>query len=198
MDLDTLKDQWQQHAREDMSAALEGNAIMAIITRKATDIRRDVRRRLRREATYYVPMLAVAVTLLFDGITPVRLGFVAGVAILLGGIAATLWIAQRRIAETTLDGSVRDVLIGLRSKIDAAAHAYLVAYVVTFVCSAVVLAVVVWWRYGTGLAFVVTLAIGTLAALWSYSSGRVYVERLFRRERANLADCLRQLNGQGA
>jgi hypothetical protein len=196
MDLDVLKDQWRQHAQEEMPVALEAHAVMTIITAKATDIRRSVRRRLRREATYYLPMLAITVTLFFQGITPIRLGFAAGLLLLLGGIAATLWLAQRRIAETMFDRSVRDALIDLRSKIDAAARAYLAAYVITFVCSAAVLAAMVWWRQGIGAALVATVVIGSLAIWWSYRSGQSYVERLFRRDRTNLSECLGQLNAE--
>ena len=196
MDFDTLNDHWRQHAQADLPAALEAKTVMTIITAKTGDIRRSVRRRLRREATYYLPMLAVTVTLFLEGITPIRLAFAGGLLILLGGIAAMLWLAQRRIAETPLDRSVRDALMDLRAKIDAAARAYVGAYVVTFVCSAAVLAVLVWWRQGMGLALVATVAVGFLASLWSYRSGHAYVERMFRGDRANLSDCLGQLNGQ--
>jgi hypothetical protein len=196
MDFDTLNDHWRQHAQAELPAALEANTVMAIITAKTGDIRRSVRQRLRHEATYYFPMLAVTVTLFLGGITPIRLAFAGGLLILLGGIAATLWLAQRRIAETPLDRSVRDALMDLRSKIDAAARAYVGAYVVTFVCSAAVLASLVWWRQGMGLALVATVAAGFLASLWSYRSGHAYVERMFRGDRANLSDCLGQLNGQ--
>ena len=196
MDFDTLNDHWRQHAQAELPAALEANTVMTIITAKTGDIRRSVRRRLRREATYYLPMLAVAATLFLEGITPIRLAFAGGLLILLGGIAAMLWLAQRRIAETPLDRSVRDALMDLRSKIDAAARAYVGAYVVTFVCSAAVLAILVWWRQGMGLALVTTVAVGFLASLWSYRSGHAYVERMFRGDRANLSDCLGQLNGQ--
>ena len=217
MDFDTLNDHWRQHAQAELPAALEANTVMTIITAKTGDIRRSVRRRLRREATYYLPMLAVTVTLFLEGITrflgfltpvvvtvtlflegitPIRLAFAGGLLILLGGIAAMLWLAQRRIAETPLDRSVRDALMDLRAKIDVAARAYVGAYVVTFVCSAAVLAVLVWWRQGMGLALVATVAGGFLASLWSYRSGHAYVERMFRGDRANLSDCLGQLNGQ--
>jgi hypothetical protein len=196
MDFDTLNDHWRQHAQAELPAALEANALMTIITAKTGDIRRNVRRRLRREATYYLPMLAVTVMLFLEGITPIRLAFAGGLLILLGGTAATLWLAQRQIAETPLDRSVRDALMDLRSKIDAAARAYVGAYVLTFLCSAAVLASLVWWRRGMGFALVATVAAGLLASLWSYRSGQAYVERMFRRDRANLSDCLGQLNGQ--
>lgn len=196
MDFETLNDHWRQHAQAESPAALEANTVMTIITAKTGEIRRSVRRRLRRETTYYLPMLAVAVTLFLEGITPIRLAFASGLLILLGGIAATLWLAQRRIAETPLDRSVRDTLMDIRSKIDAAARAYVGAYVVTFVCSAAALASLVWWRQGMGLALVATVAVGFLASLWSYRSGQAYVERMFRRDHANLSDCLGQLNGQ--
>jgi hypothetical protein len=196
MDLDVLKDQWRQHAQEEMPVALEANAVMSIITAKATDIRRTVRQRLRREATYYLPMVAITVTLFFEGITPIRLGVAGGLLLLLGGIAATLWLAQHRIADTMFDRSVRDALMDLRSKIDAAARAYLVGYVVTFVCSAAVLAAMVWWRQGLGVAFVATVVIGSLAVWWSYRSGQAYVERLFQRDRTNVSECLGQLDAE--
>ena len=196
MDFETLNDHWRQHAQTELPAALEANTVMTIITAKTGDIRRSVRQRLRREATYYLPMLAVTVTLFLEGITPVRLAFAGGLLILLGGIAATLWLAQRRIAQTPLDRSVRDALMDLRSKIDAAAHAYVGAYVLTFLCSSAVLASLVWWRRGMGVALVASVAVGLLAILWSYRSGQAYVERMFRSDRANLSDCLGQLNGQ--
>lgn len=193
MDLDTLKEQWQQHAEQELPDALEVNAMTAIITRRAADLRRDVRRRLRREATYYLPMLAMAAALLLSDVTVVRLEFAAGLLIVLGGIAATLWHAQRRITDTMLDRSVFDALTDLRLKIDAAARVYLAAYVVTFACSTILLAAIVWWRLGTRFG-IAAMAIGLLAILWSYRSGQSYVERLFRRDRANLSDCLGQLN----
>jgi hypothetical protein len=196
MDFDTLSGHWRQHAHAEVPAALEANALMTIITAKTGDIRRNVQRRLRREATYYLPMLAVTVTLFLEGITPIRLAFAGGLLILLGGTVATLWLAQRQIAETPLDRSVRDALMDLRSRIDAAGRAYVGAYVLTFLCSAAVLASLVWWRRGMGFALVATVAAGLLASLWSYRSGRAYVERMFRRDRANLSDCLGQLNGQ--
>jgi len=68
--------------------------------------------------------------------------------------------------------------------------------VLTFLCSAAVLAGLVWWRQGIGLALVATVAVGFLASLWSYRSGHAYVERMFRADRANLSDCLDHLNGQ--
>jgi len=193
MDLDSLKEQWQQHAQQEVPDALEVNVMTSIITRRAADLRRDVRRRLRREATYYLPMLAMAVAVLLSDVTVVRLGFAALLLIVLGGIAATLWFAQRRITETMLDRSVLDALTDLRAKIDAAARAYLAAYVVTFACSTALLAAIVWWRMGTGFGSAAA-AIGLFASWWSYRSGQTYVERLFRRDRANLSDCLGQLN----
>jgi hypothetical protein len=194
MDLDTLKDQWRQHLLEEAPAILEARTIMAIVTAQAAAIRRDVRRRLRREASYYFPMFAIALAPILSGVTVIRLGFAAGLTVLLAGIAATLWVAQRRITETPRDGSLRDILLRLRAKIDAAARAYLAAYVATFATSAIVLAAAVAWRHGPGIALVTTLGLGVVATWWSYRSGCAYVERLFRRERANLADCLEQLN----
>lgn len=109
---------------------------------------------------------------------------------------ATLWWAHRRIEEAPLDRSLREALTDLGAKVDAAGRAYLSVYVGFFVLSAAILLAVVWWRNGMGPWFVGFLALAALAVVWSYRSGRGYVERMFRRYRFDLAECLRQLEEQ--
>lgn len=86
-------------------------------------------------------------------------------------------------------------MIRLQTRIEAAARAYFLTYMTTFIASAALLVALVWWRQGTSVASAAALAGGIAAGAWSYWSGRAYVERMFQRERVSLADCLRQLDG---
>jgi hypothetical protein len=169
---------------------------MELLTHKAADVRRDARRRLRREAGYYLPMLVISVAGLADGLGFKNLLMMGGVAALLGGIVVTLLHGERRLANATLAGSVRETLADLVSTLDAAGRAYLTAYVAMFVVSASIVACVVWFKHGLAPGFLAVLLLGGGAIIWSYWSGRAYVERMFRDYRAELAECLRQLESQ--
>ena len=80
--------------------------------------------------------------------------------------------------------------------VDSAGRTYLAAYVLVFAVAALALAAFVWWRQGLGLSLAGAVVGGVIAVLWSRRSGRFYVERMFRHQRAELADCLRQLEGE--
>jgi hypothetical protein len=80
--------------------------------------------------------------------------------------------------------------------VDAAGRAYVAVYVALFVASAALLLALIWWRNGVGLLFAGTLVMAALAVLWSWRSGRSYVEQMFRRYRVDLSECLRQLEEQ--
>jgi hypothetical protein len=151
---------------------------------------------LRREATYYVPMVALSAASLLGGFTMNRVLAACSVAVLLGGVMATLWNAERRIEDAPLDRSVHEAVSRLVSLVDAAGRAYLAAYVLVFVVTAAALTGFVWWRYGFGSPLAAAVAGSVLAVLWSVLSGRGYVERMFRRYRAELGDCVRQLEAQ--
>jgi hypothetical protein len=165
-----------------------------MIEARTAALRGSLRRRLRREAGYYLPMLALSAATLMAGFTVSRLLAACAVMALLGAIIGTLWRAERRLEEAPLDHSVRDALVRLVSEVDRAGRAYVGAYVVVFVVTAVALTGFVGWRYGIGLPFAGATGASILAVLWSRKSGRSYVERMFRRFRAELADCLRQVD----
>ena len=192
MDFESIKRCW----REDtgfLLPPLEEDTVMRVLTNRATDLRRQVRRRLRREAGYYIPLIAVLAAGLVDGFTLNRMVAASTVVVMIGAVIATLWWAQRRIDDAPLDRSLREALADLGSKVDAAGRAYLSVYVGFFVLSAAILLGVIWWRNGAGPLFAGCLAVAVPGVVWSYRSGRGYVERMFRHYRLDLAECLRQL-----
>jgi hypothetical protein len=133
---------------------------------------------------------------LVGGFTLNRMLAVGTVVLMFGAVMATLWWAERRIDAMPLDRSLRDTLTDLGLKVEAAARAYVAVYVGLFVVSAAILLGLVWWRNGVGLPFAGTLVIAASAVAWSCRSGRGYVDRMFRRYRVGLAECLYQIDAQ--
>jgi hypothetical protein len=195
MDMDSVERCWREDA-DGLPPRLEEGSVLRMIETQAAALRQSVRRRLRREAGYYLPMMALSVASLLAGFTLGRLLAACAVVFLLGAVMVTLWRAERRIQEAPLDRSVRDALARLVSEVDAAGRAYVAVYVLLFVVTAAALTGFVWWRHGIGLFFAGAVAGSVIAVLWSRNSGRSYVERMFRRYRAELADCLRQLESE--
>ena len=195
MDLESIKRCWREETQS-LPPLLEEETVMRMLANRATDLRRQVRGRLRREAGYYVPIMAVPAVSLLGGFTLNRMLAAAAVVLMLAAVMATLWWAERRIEEAPLDRSLRQALTDLGSKVDAAGRAYVAVYVALFVVSAVILIGLVWWRNGVGPLFAGTLVMAALAVMWSWRSGRGYVEQMFRRYRVDLSECLRQLEEQ--
>jgi len=196
MDLDALKVCWQQEPQEPGRAPVDEHMLSDWLHLRAKEVQRDVRRRLRREAGYYVPLMAVSAMTMMDGLTVSRVLAAAGFATLLGGVMGTLWYSARIVAEVPLDRTVRDVLLELRGRIEFARRTYLAAYVVMFGCAAAAVGWLVWWRHGFGLPLVVAVAAGLGAVAFAYWSGRVYVARMFDRDRAEVTEYLRQFDGR--
>jgi hypothetical protein len=192
MDFDSIKRCWREESLA-LPPRLEEGPVKEMLTNRTADLRRDVRRRLRREAGYDLPLAAVCAAGLAGGLTLSRILASLGAVVVLGGISATLWWAERRIAATPLDRSLREALIDLGRNVDAAGRMYVAAYIGVFVVAAAVLISLVWQRYGFSAQFLAILVFTAMAVLWSRSSGRGYVEQMFRRDRLELAECLRQL-----
>ena len=195
MEFESIERCWREEV-DAPTPRLEEGSVLQMIEAQADALRGSLRRRLRREATYYLPIMAISVAPLASGFTTRRVLAAGAVAVLLGAVIATLWRAEHRMQEAPRDHSVRDALARLMSEIDSAARAYLAAYVLVFAVAALALAGFVWWRQGLGLSLAGAATGGLLAVFWSRRSGRSYVERMFRRQRAALADCLRQLEGE--
>jgi hypothetical protein len=162
----------------------------------SADVRRDVRRRLRREIGYYVPSLA-ALFVLVDARTPAGWAFIGAIAVLLGGIMTALWAIERRLALAPRDGSLRDVARRLRSDVEAASRAYFGAFVAMVASAAALIVAAVWWRRGVHVHVAVAAAAGIMLCVWAVWSGRRYVNRMFGPYRDALDSCLRELGEAG-
>ena len=195
MDIESIERCWREQA-EVLPPRLEEGTVRQMIETRTADLRRAVRGRLRREAGYYLPIMVVSMTGLLAGFSLNRLMAALVVVALLAVVMVALRLAERRIEDAPVDGSVKEALGRLASEVDAAGRIYVAVYIAVFVGTAAVLTAFIWLRHGTGWPLAATLAGSALAVLWSHQSGNRYVEGMFRRYRAELDDCLRQLEGQ--
>ncbi len=195
MDIEWVERCWREQA-EVLPPRLEEGTVRSMIEARTKDLRQAVRARLRREAGYYLPIAVISMSGLLAGFSRNRLAAALVVAALLGAVMAALRWAERRIQDAPVDGSVREALGRLASEVDVAGRIYVAVYVAVFGATAAVLTTFVWLRHGAGWPLAATLAGSALAVLWSRQSGNRYVEGMFRRHRAELADCFRQLEGE--
>lgn len=172
MDFESLERCWRENADGPLPR-LEEATLMRLIEDRAASVRGDVRRRLRRETAYYLPLMALAGASLLAGFTLNRVVAASCVLMLLGGVTATLWQAERRLEDTPLDRSLRETLSALLAQVDAAGRAYVAAYVLVFVLAATALSATVFWRQSVGVPLAVVSTLGVLAvrAEWTRVRG---------------------------
>jgi hypothetical protein len=196
MDLDMMKLCWQTEARVERHPPIDRVTVSEWIRHEAADVRRLVRRRLRREVGYYAPTVAVlALTWLGGHGTATGMLFSAIFTAAFAVMLSALWRSERRIASAALDGSLRDVLNQLLGEIRRASRLYLATFVALFACGALLVAALFWRESGVDRRLAMTLAVGTLGVAISYWSGRAYVARMFGAHRSALTQCLRELDG---
>ncbi len=193
MDIDAFKQQWQRAAPRE-EAALEGEAVMEMVRQQTTEISGRIRRRLRREASIYGGIAMGTAVATLDHPAAAQWTALAVVGGMLLAIIATLWTAERRIAAVAFDRSLRQSLDDLADRLRAAGRAYLGTYLAVCVAATLALAVLVAARQGAGVGLGLVVIGGAAATVWAYASGRAYVDRLFRRDRAALLQCVRQLD----
>ena len=193
MDLDTFKREWQNRAAG-TATVLKGAEVMTMVRQETMEIGRRVRQRLRSEAAVYVAIVVGTIATTIGGTTESRVAAILVTALVVGAIPAALWLSQRRIDAVRFDRSVRDTLTDLQARLETAGKVYLRTYVAVIVAAVIGAGAIVTVKYGMGLILALTLVGSVAAVAGAYDSGRRYVERIFRRYRAELARCLEQLD----
>jgi hypothetical protein len=194
MDLDELRQRWRHESDGETHVALDAGNVSAWIEAKTRDVNRDIRRRLRQETLVYLIILLAPLSMLsMQGFTSPRVILAAGLIVAVGAIIGTLWYSERRLTTQPLDRSTRQVLTDLVTRVDETGRAYEIAYT-GFIACAIAAAGIMGWRQTSSLMWII-IAIPSLviAVIWARRSGRAYVNRMFGPYRAELADCLREL-----
>ena len=194
-DLDALKPLLQQGFEIHGSRPIGKEELMASLQAKTTDIRKRTLRRVGKEIQMYIFVLVIPVVGLFlrHGISARAIVGSIAVSVLLGLTIAALAYEEYQLRSLPLHGSLRESLTTLIAAIDSMRSLYLAAYLITIVIPVVLAEAFLLWRLGLGFSSIAALVAGIALVAWCYVSGRGYLDRAFGGYRAELADCLREL-----
>jgi len=193
-DLEPLRRLWQT-APGALDRPLGKEDLVSLIEARGADIRRSIRRRLRRDAALYFALVAVPLISAFDrGMSPRSIGFLALMTVTIGALGLSLELQARRLRSVELSRSLRDALDETLQRLTAAIRLYMALYMVVMVGFLAILVGLAFWRLRGQPIVVGAAVLGALGLVWwSYASGRSYLHRALGRYRAPLEAALREL-----
>jgi hypothetical protein len=194
-DLEQLRRLWQTvPGAQEWSLGKED--LVSLIEERAADVRRRIRRRLRRDAALYLALVAFPLISIFDrGIGPRSLGLLALMTVTTGALALALELQARRLRSVELSSSLRDAVGETLQRLTASIRLYMALYMAVMVGFIGILVGLVAWRSQGQPVMVSAAVLGALGLTWwSYTSGRSYLQRALGRYRAPLEAALRDLS----
>jgi hypothetical protein len=193
-DLELLRRLWQT-APGAQEQSLGKEDLVSLIEGRAADVRRSIRRRLRRDAALYLALVALPFISAFDsGMGPRSLGLLALMTVSTGALALALELQARRLRSVELSSSLRDALGETLARLRASIRLYMALYMVVMVGFLGILVGLVAWRFPGQPVLVSAAVLGALGLIWwSYASGRSYLHRALGKYRAPLEAALRDL-----
>ena len=195
IELDACKQLWRDRPEAPPPNPLSKEELMTVIHAKTTDIRARALERVRQEGQTYIVLVVVLSVML---LTRYGITWRAGVGIfavlaLLGIILAALLQKQHQLRTLPLAGSLRESLVALLATLSATTRLYMVAYMASIVIPVAALAAFLVWSRGFTPATGAGVVAGVAFLVWCYRSGRAYLLRMFGHYRAELAECLKEL-----
>ena len=193
---DALRQLWQEDSRRLTINPLGKEELMTLLQTRAADVRTRTVRRVRREIRIYLVILLIPVAnlvLQYKFSWKAILGTL-GVSFFMGLVIAVLAYKEHQLQTLPLMGSLRESILALLSGIDSTTRLYMIAYMICIVIPTAALEAFLFWKHGLTLGQIVALIAGVAFVVWSYFSGRAYLERSFGRYRAELASCLAELD----
>jgi hypothetical protein len=169
--------------------------LMALIRSRTADIKQRTMDRVRVESYSYVALIVIPLILLFSsrGLTLRAILAGLGVFAALGTIIGALAYKEFRLRTLPLGGSLKESLAALVAAIHSTARFYLATYMICVIVGVASVERFVFWRYGVSLISAAALVCGVAFVFWAYRSGQAYVRRMFGGERADLMNCLDEL-----
>lgn len=195
-DLEQLRQLWQA-APAATEQTLGKEELMALVEARVSDIRRSIRRRLHREASLYLMLVALPLISAFDkGFDAGRVGFLAFMTLTAGALGLALELQARRLRSIELSHSLREALIETLERLGATTRLYMAIYMTMIVSFLGFLAAWVAWRFGGRQSLLAGTVLASIAfTWWSYTSGKSYLYRLLGKYRGPLEASLRELDG---
>jgi hypothetical protein len=196
-DLGDLKQVWREpHGAREMHA-IGKEELMALIQARMADIRQRTMARVRTESYNYVVLVAIPVVMLFAsrGFTLRAVLASLGVLAALGPILGALAYKEYRLRTLPLGDSLRQSLAALVTAIDSTSRFYMVSYMTCVIVGVASVDGFLVWRYGVSWIPAATLVFSIVFLVWAYRSGQAYVRRMFGDDRAEVMQCLGELEG---
>jgi len=194
-DLDALKRLWQEPLESHEMHPIGKEELMGLIRSRTADIKQRTMNRVRVESYSYVGLIVIPVAMLFStrGLTLRAIITSLVVFTALGSIIGALAYKEYRLRTLPLGGTLKESLAALVAAIHSTARFYLASYMICVIVGVASVEGFVLWRYGESWISAATLVCGFAFLVWAYRSGRAYARRMFGDERAELMNCLDDL-----
>ena len=195
IELDACKQLWREQPAPPPADLISKEELVGLLQAKTMEVRGRALDRVRGEGyTYIAIVLAlVAINLTRYGAPLKALASTLAVVALLGMVVAALFYKQHQLRTLPLGGNLQQSLLKLIATLDSATHLYMAAYMACIVIGLGVAQGFLFWRYGLTSLTLISLSAAAVFLTWSYRSGQAYLQRMFGHYRAELLECLREL-----
>ena len=195
IELDACKQLWREQPASASVHPISKEELVSMLQGKTLEVRGRALDRVRGEAyTYIAIVLAlVAINLTRFGAPLKALASTLAMVALLGMVVAALFYKQHQLRTLPLGGNLQQSLVKLISTLDSATRLYMAAYMACMVIGLGVAQGLLFWRYGVSALTLISLSAAVAFLAWSYRSGQAYLQRMFGHYRAELLECLREL-----
>jgi hypothetical protein len=196
-ELDALKQLWQEPAGSQEFGPVSEEEFTVLIQARSADVRQRTMERVRAESYTYMALVVFPALMLFmsRGLTLRAALWSLAVIAALAPIIAALAYKEYRLRTLPLGGSVRESLARLVAAIDSTSRFYMSTYMLCVTAGVAFVEGLLLWRFGVSWIPATALLGGTAFLVWACRSGQAYVRKMFGDGRAELMDCLRELDG---
>jgi len=169
--------------------------LVSMLQAKTLEVRGRALERVRAEGYTYLAIVValVAMNLTRFGAPLKALASTFAVLALLGVVLAALFYKQHQLRALPLGGNLQQSLLKLIATLDSATRLYMAAYMACVVIGLGVAQGFLFWRHGVTALTLISLSAAAVFVTWSYRSGQAYLQRMFGHYRAELVECLREL-----
>lgn len=195
IDLDTLKRSWHEMPASPVVQLMTREELTALIQTRTLEIRARAIDRIRGESYTYVAVVFAITAINLTSYGPSFKAFASSLTVsgVLGLVVAALVHKQAQLRNLPLSSNLKSSLSSLIAMLDSTGGLYLAAYMACVSIGVLLVEGLLLWRHGPTPLVLLSLVAAAAFMAWCYRSGRSYVERMFGRYRAELTDCLREL-----
>lgn len=195
IDLDACKRSWHEMPVTPFVQLVTREELTAMIQTRTLEIRARAIDRLRGESYTYAAIVFTVTAINWTSHGPSFRTFASSLAVsaVIGLVIAALAHKQTQLRNLSLSSNLKVSLSSLIAMLDSTGRLYLAAYMACVSIGVLLVEGLLLWRHGPTAAVLLSFIAAAGFLVWCYRSGRSYVERMFGRYRAELTDCLQEL-----